>query len=210
MTSQEILNIFNITLVHGMVMPIEIPNVERENLAKWFEEWGLNEGAEIGTFRGTYANVLCSNNPNLKLHCIDSWKIYPGYADYSLQRTLDRAYKETKVNLAPYNCNIVKEFSREAAKQFANESLDFVYIDGNHELNYVIEDLYTWIPKVKKGGIISGHDYLKRRNYPSLQVVEAAHAYTSAKHIYPWFVLGLKAKSKLDGNYARSWMWVNE
>ena len=42
---------------------------------------------------------------------------------------------------------------------FAPESVDFVYIDANHSYTYVRDDIQTWLPKVKKGGIIGGHDY---------------------------------------------------
>jgi glycosyltransferase involved in cell wall biosynthesis len=48
----------------------------------------------------------------------------------------------------------------QAVTDFADESLDFVYIDGNHQLKYVVEDIVEWTKKIKKGGIIAGHDYI--------------------------------------------------
>ena len=64
--------------------------------------------------------------------------------------------------------------------------------------------------KVKKGGIIAGHDYIRRNRPTFTHVVEAVHAYTTAYDIKPWFVLGSRDKS-LDPNRdkARSWFWVN-
>ena len=48
--------------------------------------------------------------------------------------------------------------SLEAVKDFGDETIDFVFIDGDHHYNAVIKDLNVWYPKVKKGGIFSGHD----------------------------------------------------
>jgi hypothetical protein len=49
--------------------------------------------------------------------------------------------------------------SVEAAKLFPDKSLDLVYIDGDHRTESVIADITSWLPKIRKGGIISGHDY---------------------------------------------------
>ena len=50
----------------------------------------------------------------------------------------------------------------DAVKDFADRSLDFVYIDANHEPQFVEEDIREWSKKVKVGGIVSGHDYALR------------------------------------------------
>lgn len=57
--------------------------------------------------------------------------------------------------------NIIKirKSSIEAAKDFEDESLDVVYIDAEHDETSVRSDIQTWKPKVKKGGILSGHDF---------------------------------------------------
>lgn len=52
-----------------------------------------------------------------------------------------------------------KMTSVDAAKLFDDKSLDFVFIDANHKYDYVSADIAAWFPKVKSGGIISGHDY---------------------------------------------------
>jgi tRNA(Arg) A34 adenosine deaminase TadA len=44
---------------------------------------------------------------------------------------------------------------------FAEESLDFIYIDANHKYEFVLQDLKLWFPKLRKGGIFAGHDFLK-------------------------------------------------
>jgi len=59
--------------------------------------------------------------------------------------------------------------SLEAAAQFVDESIDFVYIDANHRYEDVCDDIKAWLPKVKDGGLIGGHDYAE----PSCGVQEA-------------------------------------
>jgi hypothetical protein len=49
--------------------------------------------------------------------------------------------------------------SIEAAETYLDNSLDFVFIDAAHDYDSVKQDIISWLPKVKKGGIISGHDY---------------------------------------------------
>jgi hypothetical protein len=48
--------------------------------------------------------------------------------------------------------------SAEAVKQFQDKSVDFVYIDGNHDYKYAEEDIRLWYPKVKEGGFLCGDD----------------------------------------------------
>lgn len=58
--------------------------------------------------------------------------------------------------------NIIKirKTSIEAAKDFEDESLDAVYIDAEHDEDSVREDIRAWRPKIKRGGILSGHDFV--------------------------------------------------
>ena len=48
--------------------------------------------------------------------------------------------------------------SVEAAKQYEDNSLFFVFIDGSHLYESVKEDIQAWLPKVKSGCFIGGHD----------------------------------------------------
>lgn len=52
--------------------------------------------------------------------------------------------------------------SSEAAARFPDGFADFVFIDANHTREFVRRDIDAWLPKIKPGGIIAGHDY----NYP--------------------------------------------
>jgi predicted O-methyltransferase YrrM len=81
-------------------------------------------------------------------------------------------YKQFMLNIAPVK-HIVTPIQMEsiaASKLYVNEQLDFVFIDASHEYANVIEDIKHWLPKVKKGGVLAGHDY----NNPSYAGVKKA------------------------------------
>jgi len=193
--------------------PIEIPNTNRETLARLFYLLGHTTGVEVGTERGEYADCLLRGNPLLALRCVDLWKSYAGYRDHVNQRKLDRFYAETQARLAPYGSRVMlmRQWSVEAAAQIPDASLDFVYLDGNHSFPYVVADLAAWSPKVRAGGIIAGHDF-RRHKWPNqMHVEQVIYGWTDAYDIHPWFVLGRKAK--VDGELrddGRSWFWVHQ
>ncbi len=123
----------------------------RIELAQLFADLGFKVGAEIGVFAGYYSEILCKTIPGLKLHSIDTW------ADPSTRSA--KVYAQAKERLAPYGVKIIKGASVAEAPSFKDQSLDFVYIDGNHAYESVKEDIEAWTPKVRAGGIVSGDDY---------------------------------------------------
>jgi len=193
---------------------VEIPNITRETLAKLFAELGFKIGVEIGTYKGEYAEVLCQNNPDLKLYCVDPWKAYEGKnTTFTDQGLADACYQETVKCLAPYNATLVRKFSLDAVNDFALDSLDFVFLDGNHEFRQVVDDISEWEARVRHGGIISGHDYIEPRNRNHyIQVVPAIHGYCNAYDIRPLLIVGRKFTKDLgeirDRN--RSWFYVKK
>jgi predicted O-methyltransferase YrrM len=122
--------------------PIEILKINRTIMAQTLNELGFRVGAEIGVAQGNHSKLLCENIPRLHLYCIDIWEKYPGYNEYTDR--IDRYYLEAKNKLANYDCSFIKKFSMDAAKDFENYSLDFVYIDGAHDLKNVVDDLCIW------------------------------------------------------------------
>ena len=126
----------------------------RTELARYFNELGFKHGAEIGVLGGKYSVELCK--AGMKVYCIDSWGINEiRLHDYHL-----RKYEVAKIALDPYNAVLIRMLSMDAVKNFKDDSLDFVFIDANHRYGYVKNDIIEWTKKVKKGGIVSGHDYL--------------------------------------------------
>jgi hypothetical protein len=194
-------------------MPIEIPNMGRDNLAELFAELEYKRGVEVGVQVGLYNEVLCKANPQATIYGVDPWLAYDGYHDYDNQELVDDYYAQTVKRLEKYqNSAIMKTFSMDALLEFQTESIDFVYIDGNHALPAVIEDIVYWSEKVRIGGIIAGHDFREnKRKFTSNHVPYAVPCYTLSYRIRPWFLVGLKAKLPeyiRDPN--RSWFWVKQ
>ncbi len=147
----------------NVVSPVVLPR-SRDDLALLFKELNFKKGAEIGVERGIYSEALCKANSDLKLYCIDPWKDYEEYTEGKDQRWYSDNYIIAKKRLKLYNCEIIKKSSMSAIKDFAPDSLDFVFIDANHSFDYALEDISGWSKIVKKGGIISGHDYKDNKN----------------------------------------------
>ena len=197
-------------LTLGKRSPIEIPNIGRDNLPELFRELEFIEGAEIGVEQGVYSEILCQGVPNLRLHCVDAWTTYKGYRDHVSQEKLDSFYQATEQRLAPYDVDLIRAFSMDALERIRDNWLDFVYIDANHEIPYVIDDICAWARKVRKGGIIAGHDYKEsRRPITHNHVVPALNCVMRAWRVHPWFLVGVRAKTPgTIRDKSRSWFWV--
>ena len=84
-----------------------------------------------------------------------------------------------------------------ALDDFEDNSLDFVYIDANHFFGYVAMDLMQWSKKVRKGGIIAGHDYYSTEGVPIVRHVgSVVDAFVESYSIPNFWVLGSKDNFK--------------
>ena len=198
----------------GMRMPVEIPGATRDHLPALFAALGFTKGVELGTWQGEYAATICKHAPSVALTCVDPWRVDPGYYDYRTwtQDQFDAVYETAKATLAQYpNATVLRRTSAEALTHFADASLDFVYIDGNHELTHVVFDLVNWARKVKPGGIIAGHDYVRLiNNHGRTHVIAAVNAVADSYNIHPVFLLGLRAKEPgVPRDHFRSFFWIN-
>lgn len=193
------------------VMPIQVPNVGRDDLAGMFAELGFTEGVEIGVKEGDYSEVLLRANPRLHLRSVDPWLVRPDYNDMRRDQAMFDGYEaKARAVLGQYpGSEVIKDFSVAVARSLPDRSVDFVYIDGHHSFQATTNDIAEWLPKIRKGGIIAGHDYAAyKRNFDN-KSKEVVDAWTAAYYVMPWFVLGRKAKR--DGETRdrhRSWLWV--
>lgn len=191
-TLEYILSKFDIGA--SQTQPIQIRNIGRDGLAELFAELGFVKGAEIGVDRGAFSEILCQKNPNLQLFSIDSWSAVSFEKSLNkvdvLQERLNRHYQDAKRRLSKYNCKIIKKESLSALEDFADNSLDFVYIDANHSFADIASDLFKWEMKVRPGGIVSGHDYEHFRIGKDNHVKHIVDAYIQSFEISPYFELG--------------------
>ncbi len=164
----------------------------RQQLAELFSELGYKLGAEIGVRQGLNSEALLKTIPGLKLICVDPWTPYARVN----QGRQDSFYRHALGRLSGLNAEIKRMTSMEAAKEVADGSLDFVYIDGLHTFDDVIMDLIEWSKKVRVGGIVSGHDF-----YFFYQggVVQAVSSFTAAHNITQWYI---------TREIYPSWFWI--
>lgn len=146
-------------------------------------------GAEIGVYKGDNAEFILDILQPTMLYLIDPWN---NFLDTDSNEVIGYThYIETQERLKLYgNKRLIKKTSEEANKLFNNEELDFVYIDADHHYEVVKNDLNIWYPKVKKGGVLSGHDYHKSM----IDVVNAVNEFC--------------VKNKLQLMYAETDWWT--
>jgi hypothetical protein len=127
-------------------------------------DFSLGIGVEVGTFKGEYSKEILQRWDG-QLFMIDVWdELGDEYADSSNHKNFEGGvYSECMKNIRGFEDRaiMIRAKSHIASKFFGDNSLDFVYIDANHSYEFVKEDINLWYPKVKKGGWVMGHDYLK-------------------------------------------------
>lgn len=203
-----ILEKFKITL--GGRMPVEIPNYGRDNLAELFAELNFRVGVEVGVRDGGYSETLMKTIPDLLLYGVDPYEPHQGYRDHVRKSTFEAFEQEAHDKLDKYpGYHFIRDYSDAAVDDFADNSLDFVYIDGDHSFYNATQDIELWSKKVRPGGIISGDDYFKHKGDARIHVYQVVNGYTDAWRINPWFVVGSNAIVPGEiRDHGRSWMWV--
>ena len=142
------------------------------------KENGYRKGAEIGCLDGRTSSKLLEYCPKLTLLCVDLWEYKPEvHTKYQMGNYARHAWvfpdikKQFNLAVQPYQDRVVKlqGVSWEMADKVEDNSLDFIFIDADHGYESVKKDIMAWTPKLKPGGLLSGHDI----NIPGvLQAVE--------------------------------------
>ncbi len=124
---------------------------------------GFRKGAEIGVSQGRFTMYLCAIMHDLQMIAVDRWEEQPGHPsegwvgwphDASLTR-----FRGLCEQHFPDRVNILRMDSVAAAAQVEDGSLDFVFIDADHSYEGCLADIDAWAPKIRRGGMITGHDY---------------------------------------------------
>ena len=111
-------------------------------------------GVEMGVRDGFFSRFILENT-NLDLDSIDPWE-----ANQELSQPLE-SFELCQKNLSSFGkrSKMIKGCGEVEYNNYPDNSLDFVYIDALHDFDSVYRDVSLWYPKVKIGGIISGHDF---------------------------------------------------
>jgi hypothetical protein len=140
------------------------PDVRQRQLLKVLRPLAENlVGAEVGVWDGMTAEALLRGLPQLQLWMVDPWRPYGGASilGEQPQEAFDRARESALwwTDFAAQRRHVLAEASPAAAEHFADESLDFAFLDGNHLYESIRADILAWWPKIKRGGLLTGHDY---------------------------------------------------
>ena len=124
---------------------------------------------EIGCWLGDssthMAKAIKESGKDIEFFCVDTWRGSEGIG--WMQPILDAhdgnlypAWNKRMVDdgVRDFATSIQKP-SVDAAAAFDDESLDFVFIDGDHRYDEVLADIDAWLPKLKTGGMLAGDDY---------------------------------------------------
>lgn len=132
---------------------------------------------EVGVWKGKSASFMgveiINSGKKIEFYAVDHFQGSPEHQDDPLVKG-NTLKEECYKNLEPV-MGIVRMLpvpSLEAAAMFADNSIDFVYIDGSHEYDDLKADIIAWGPKVKNGGIIAGDDYGVGRHPDVKKVVD--------------------------------------
>jgi hypothetical protein len=134
----------------------------------------LGHAAEVGVAEGRFSEEIMSWGVT-RLYLIDLWAHVPGHTaelggwddakhNAMMQECIDRLKGQED------RYTILRGWTHEMASRIPDESLGFAYIDATHYYDFVMQDMDAYWPKLRKGGIMAGHDYLN----PTLTVKPAA------------------------------------
>lgn len=122
-------------------------------------------GVEIGVYKAFHAESLLKRLNLSRLYLVDPYDLYSTYEEGHRHYGVDQdplviAKKEAQQRLAQYADRIhwVNQLSLAAANAIP-DGLDFVYIDGNHAEDFIRQDIASYYPKIRPGGVIGGHDF---------------------------------------------------
>lgn len=153
---------------------------QREQLPQFFPKGAV--GAEIGVAEGAFSAAILEAASPSELHLIDPWSHLESGSD-PLQATgflAELARDDVVFGAPPVNLNgdaeyakvvarfagdsrvhLHRQYSYKVAPRFAQGSFDFVYLDGNHQYEFVLRDLQDFAARLKPGGLLFGHDFFE-------------------------------------------------
>lgn len=121
---------------------------------------GSIDGAEIGVWRGHMSAALLQRE-DLRLHMVDEWRgrnaWVEGYQPKDQHTNMAQALEQTA--FAGARRFVWPLPSVEVAQQLQDGALDFAFIDADHSYDAVRADIAAWLPKLKSGALLCGHDY---------------------------------------------------
>ena len=159
-----------------------------EDEGRWYARFAraLQGGTfvEIGSWKGrstSFVGPVCNAN-GTRLVCVDHWggsqdSLADRYAAALAVEDVEQTFRRNMQELG-IRVDVVAEPSLTAVQRFALGSVERIFLDGSHDGASVAQDLDAWMPRLRTGGILAGHDYDAK--HPALceavDTFAAAHA----------------------------------
>lgn len=148
------------------------------------EKYNFKTGAEVGVAYGGHSDAILTNTKLDLLYSIDPYSLEHdntdgyffnrnGKIEYFTQKDYEElnAFAQTRLKNKHHERSEFLRLSSHAAFSyfhFNNILLDFVFIDARHRYEDLYTDIFLWKEVIKKGGMISGHDY-GHESYPGIK-----------------------------------------
>ena len=119
-------------------------------------------GCELGVSYGFNLVYFLDHLPNIsRVHAVDPYMPYDdGPSGWVPQEVMDKVRECMLVNIEEHKdkVNFIHKASDEAYKEIEDGSLDYIFIDGDHNYDAVVKDMNNYYSKVRSGGVFAGHD----------------------------------------------------
>lgn len=175
---------------------------------------GFKTGIEIGSDKGEFAEHLLSKSKLEKLYCVDPWiddfgsDHREGYYDKNGDVRFNQCATTLNKYLAQNRCELIRAKSVEAYQDNdLPELFDFCYVDGDHSLDGIYNDIHLWTHRVRVGGIIAGHDYKDGKNSGMSDYFGNQLPYM-VKSVVDNYCLQYGYKLNIVGGVLKSWWFV--
>jgi len=126
----------------------------RIDLAKMIPAGGI--GAELGVFQGWYSRVLLEHAKPAKMFLVDHWIDTPAYIG---QVPCAIALEQVRATFTAPEVEIVQQDTISWLESQADNTLDWIYLDSDHDYKHISKEILWAFTKVKPGGLLMGHDY---------------------------------------------------
>ena len=166
---------------HDSVVGMKFKPADKMRTMRWHAVGGLclingyRKGAELGVSQGRFTMFLCAIMHDMEMIAVDLWAEQEAREGVECAETYsgwdhEGNYQRFKQNCAEYfagRVDIRRMDSSSAAASVEDESLDFVFVDADHTYEGAKRDIEAWLPKVRIGGMLCGHDY----NWPPVKKI---------------------------------------
>jgi hypothetical protein len=159
----------NVYVIPPPTMPEVLQFIREHPGVRWRtllpEPTGPVNYLEIGVYRGEHiidmSKSYCSH-PDSVIYCVDPWTDYDEYPEYKgeIESAYDVFMNSMKTENLLNKVKIYRDFSHNVVPKFKDNFFDIIFIDGNHETEFVYRDGVMALSKVKPGGTIVFDDYL--------------------------------------------------